>query len=51
MVYGSALGSFSVERFGVERLKTVSARDVTERVRSFQQMMSFEHEIREGILA
>ncbi|HUH12638.1 MAG TPA: PfkB family carbohydrate kinase [Longimicrobiales bacterium] len=45
MVYGSALGSFSVERFGVERLKTLTERDVVERVRSFQRMMSFEYEI------
>ena len=51
MVYGSALASFSVERFGIERLKTVTERDVIKRVRSFQSMTSFEHEIMEGIHA
>lgn len=43
MVYGSALGSFAVERFGVDRLINLRPAEVHERVRSFWQLTAFEH--------
>ena len=42
MIYGSAMGSFAVERFGVERLMDVSAAEIRERVRMFRELTSFE---------
>jgi sugar/nucleoside kinase (ribokinase family) len=42
MIFGSALGSFAVERFGVERLIDVTFDDVEERVAQFREMTSFE---------
>lgn len=43
MVYGSAMGSFAVERFSVARLREVDADAVHRRVREFQEMTAFEH--------
>ena len=43
MVYGSALGSFAVERFGVDRLIDLRPDEVHDRVRSFWQLTAFEH--------
>ncbi|MHB1170598.1 MAG: PfkB family carbohydrate kinase [Longimicrobiales bacterium] len=45
MMYGSALGSFSVERMGVERLIDLKAGEVHERVQAFHAMTTFEHPI------
>lgn len=42
MVYGSALGSFACERFSVERLRTVTAADVHDRVEDFRRITAFE---------
>ena len=42
MVYGSVLGSFAVERFGVERLTRLTRREVTERARRFLKLTTFE---------
>lgn len=41
MVYGSVAGSFTVERFGVERLATVTRRDIESRARRFSKLTSF----------
>jgi sugar/nucleoside kinase (ribokinase family) len=41
MVYGSVLGSFAVERFGVERLTTVTRRAIDARARQFSKLTSF----------
>lgn len=41
MVYGSVLGSFAVERFGVERLTTVTRREIHARARRFSHLTSF----------
>jgi sugar/nucleoside kinase (ribokinase family) len=43
MVYGSALGSFAVERFGVERLVDLDASEVHDRVTSFRELTAFDH--------
>jgi sugar/nucleoside kinase (ribokinase family) len=42
MVYGSVLGSFAVERFGVERLVQLSRREIHARARRFSQLTSFQ---------
>jgi sugar/nucleoside kinase (ribokinase family) len=41
MVYGSVLASFTVERFGVERLAKVKRSEITERARKFAKLTSF----------
>lgn len=42
MVYGSAMGSFAVERFSAGRLKELTGAEVHERVRAFRGMTHFE---------
>jgi sugar/nucleoside kinase (ribokinase family) len=48
MIYGSAMGSFAVERFGVERFHDLTAREVHERVCQFREMTAFEQPILAG---
>lgn len=48
MIYGSAMGSFAVERFGVERLIGLTAVEVHERVRQFREMTAFEQPLLAG---
>ncbi len=45
MIYGSALGSFAVERFGVERLIDLTLLDVDERVMQFRELTAFEQPV------
>ncbi|MDE2773032.1 MAG: PfkB family carbohydrate kinase [Gemmatimonadota bacterium] len=45
MVYGSALGSFAVEAFGVDRLIGLEPDAVVERIRQFRDMTAFELEM------
>jgi hypothetical protein len=40
-VYGSVLASFTVERFGVERLAKVKRSEITARARKFAKLTSF----------
>lgn len=42
VIYGSAMGSFAVERFSVERFEDLQAHEIEERVRKFRDMMIFE---------
>lgn len=42
MVFGSAMGSYAVEDFSVERFKTLDAVDITRRVEEFRAMTAFE---------
>jgi sugar/nucleoside kinase (ribokinase family) len=42
MVYGSVLGSFAVERFGVERLTHLKRPEIHRRARRFSQLTSFQ---------
>lgn len=42
MVYGSAMGSFAVERFSVRRFDEITAADVAARVRGYQDLVHFE---------
>jgi sugar/nucleoside kinase (ribokinase family) len=41
MVYGSVVGSFTVERFGVERLASVTRREIVARARRFSKLTAF----------
>jgi sugar/nucleoside kinase (ribokinase family) len=41
MVYGSVMGSFTVERFGVERLASVTRREIHARARLFSKLTAF----------
>ncbi|HEX6559169.1 MAG TPA: PfkB family carbohydrate kinase [Longimicrobiales bacterium] len=43
MVYGSALGSFAVERFGLDRFKNLTAEEIQDRVASFRELTAFDH--------
>jgi sugar/nucleoside kinase (ribokinase family) len=47
MIYGSAMGSFAVEKFGVERLIDLTAREVHDRVLQFRELTAFEQPILE----
>ncbi len=42
VVYGSTLASFNVEKFSLERLKTVTREDITARYGIFREMSRFE---------
>jgi sugar/nucleoside kinase (ribokinase family) len=42
MVYGSAMGSFAVEAFGVQRFENVTFDDVRARVRAFRDLVHFD---------
>ncbi|HEY0303860.1 MAG TPA: PfkB family carbohydrate kinase [Longimicrobiales bacterium] len=43
MIYGSALGSFAVEKFSVDRLRDLTSSEVHERVRAFRDLTAFDH--------
>jgi hypothetical protein len=44
MVYGAAMGSFAVEKFGVDGFDRVTAADVRARVGAFKDLVHFEVE-------
>jgi sugar/nucleoside kinase (ribokinase family) len=45
MIYGSATGSYAVERFSVDRFKDLTPLEVARRVEEFREMTTFEHEL------
>jgi sugar/nucleoside kinase (ribokinase family) len=45
VVYGSALGSFAVERFSIQRLFEITAEDIAARVDEFHQLVAFDREL------
>ncbi|HJU89739.1 MAG TPA: PfkB family carbohydrate kinase [Gemmatimonadaceae bacterium] len=45
VVYGSAMGSFAVERFSIQRFLEIGAKDITERVRDFHRLVSFDQDL------
>jgi sugar/nucleoside kinase (ribokinase family) len=45
VVYGSAMGSFAVEKFSVQRLLEITPADITARVAEFRQLVAFEEEL------
>lgn len=42
VIYGSAMGSFAVERFSVQRFENLPMDEIEDRVRQFRNMMIFE---------
>ncbi len=44
VVYGSAMGSFAVEKFSVQRLLELTPSDITSRVADFRTLVAFEEE-------
>lgn len=42
MVYGSAMGSFAVERFSVDRFDEIGHAEITKRVRQFSDLVRFD---------
>lgn len=42
MIYGSAMGSYAVEDFSIDRFRTLEAPEVSARVDEFREMISFE---------
>lgn len=42
IIYGSALASFTVEKFGTERLQNLTQKDIDERVNKFVNLVQFE---------
>ena len=45
VVYGSAMGSFAVEKFSVQRLLEITPADIATRVAEFRQLVAFEEEL------
>lgn len=45
VVYGSAMGSYAVEAFSVDRFVHLESDDVADRVREFREMTAFEHAV------
>src|SRR5215213_7462339 len=46
VVYGSAMGSFAVERFSIQRLLEIDTSDIRERLTEFRRLVAFEEEAR-----
>ena len=42
VIYGSAMASFCVEKFGTERLLEINQTDINERVKAFNDLSSFD---------
>ncbi len=42
IIYGSVLASFSVEAFSLERLRTLTKKEIDERYQVFRAMSQFE---------
>jgi len=45
VIYGSAMGSFAVEKFSTERLMTLTRSEVDQRVRQLRELTTFEEEL------
>lgn len=45
LIYGSCLASFAVEKFGTERLESLTTSEIKERLKQFQQLTQFEIEL------
>src|SRR5688500_2480867 len=45
VVYGSAMGSFAVERFSIQRFHEISRDEIRERVKEFYRLVSFEEDM------
>ena len=45
VVYGSAMGSFAVERFSIQRFQEISRDDIRARVKEFYRLVSFDEDL------
>ena len=45
LIYGSCLASFTVEKFGTERLESVTTEEIRKRLQQFKQLTQFEIEL------
>ena len=45
VVYGSAMGSFAVERFSIQRLLEIEMSDIVARIAEFRQLVAFEEDV------
>ncbi len=45
MIYGSALGSFAVEKFSIDRIATLTRAEVDGRVGELRRLVAFEEEL------
>jgi sugar/nucleoside kinase (ribokinase family) len=45
VIYGSAMGSFAVEKFSIERLLEVNGKQLAARVSDFRKLVAFEEEL------
>ena len=45
VVYGSAMGSFAVEKFSVDRLLEITPDDIRRRVSEFHRLVVFEQDL------
>ncbi|MCR4341757.1 MAG: PfkB family carbohydrate kinase [Gemmatimonadaceae bacterium] len=45
VIYGSAMGSFAVEKFSIDRLLEVTREDLACRIRDFRKLVAFEEEL------
>jgi len=45
VIYGSAMGSFAVEKFSIERLMEITPADLQSRILDFRKLVAFEEEI------
>ena len=45
LIYGSCLASYTVEKFGTERLENVTAEEIRKRLQQFKQLTQFEIEL------
>lgn len=45
VIYGSAMASFCVEKFSIERLKELTNKEINERVAQFAQLVNFDYEV------
>lgn len=45
VIYGSAMASFCVERFGIERLTSLTKEEIADRVRRFAALVHFDYEL------
>ena len=45
VIYGSAMGSFAVEKFSIDRLVELTSDDIERRVRDFHRLVAFEADV------
>ncbi|MCB0567691.1 MAG: sugar kinase, partial [Phaeodactylibacter sp.] len=45
VIYGSAMASFCVEKFSIERLKGLSNKEIKERIAAFVELVNFDADL------